>query len=122
MGTEIKGLIKELSKSPENLLLNFEVAQKYEALNQWATAVSFYLKCAEYSMDSDENLCYYSLIRIGMCLEKQRDRNSSVSNVFLQAIDFLPNRPEAYLSLCKFYERNGENRHENSDGKYTFSW
>ena len=47
---KIEDLVIELSKDPFNPVLNFEVAVEYERQNQTASAVSFYLRTAEYAM------------------------------------------------------------------------
>ena len=44
----IENLIVDLSHDPFNPVLNFDVAVEYEKSNQIASAVSFYLRCAEY--------------------------------------------------------------------------
>ena len=50
----IENLIIELSKDPFNPEINFKCAVEYEKLNQTASAVSFYLRCAEYGYEDVE--------------------------------------------------------------------
>lgn len=107
---EIEALVIDLSKDPFNPQLNFDVALEYERLNQTASAVSFFLRTAEYGEPKEEykDIVYISLIKIAKCLEDQMDRGKSVSNALLQAIAFYDNRPEAYFLLSQYYERKQE--------------
>lgn len=101
----IEDLIIELSRSPFNPELNFKVATKYEELHQSASAVSFYLRTAEYGYDKTPSLAYASLCKVAHCFEEQKDRIWTVSNCLLQAVQYLPYRPEAYFLLSRFYEK-----------------
>lgn len=103
----IENLVIDLSKDPFNPDLNFDVAEEYLALNQTASAVSFYLRCAEYSGQANPK-AYTSLIRMAQCFEDQNGREYSVSNCLLQAIAYDDTRPEAYFKLSQFYERAGQ--------------
>ena len=103
----IEKLVIELSKDPFNPDLNFDVAEEYLTLNQTASAVSFYLRCAEYSGNANPK-AYASLIRMAQCFENQNGREYSVSNCLLQAVAYDDTRPEAYFKLSQFYERAGQ--------------
>lgn len=103
----IERLVVDASTDPLNPEKNFAVAVEYEKLNQTASAVGFYLRAAEYGFDSHPLIAYASLLRISICIEGQKDRNWSVSNVILQAISYLPARPEAYFLMSRFHERSG---------------
>jgi hypothetical protein len=89
-----------------NPVLNFEIAKKYEELEQTASAVSFYLRAAEYGHESHPVIVYTSLLKMARCFEDQSGREYSVSNALLQAIQYMPARPEAYFLLSRFYERS----------------
>jgi tetratricopeptide (TPR) repeat protein len=103
----IEDLVIDLSKDPFNSQLNFDVAEAYLSLNQSASAVSFYLRCAEYG-EKTSLLTYTCLLRISQCFNDQTGREYSVSNCILQAITVQPNQPEAWLLLSKFYESMGQ--------------
>jgi len=105
---KIEELVVELSKDPFNPALNFDVAVEYEKQNQTASAVSFYLRTAEYGHESHPTLVYASLLKVAHCFDDQNDRNATVSNCLLQAVAFLPYRPEGYFLLAQFYERLGQ--------------
>ena len=111
----IETLVFDLSKDPFNPDLNFDVAEEYLRLNQTASAVSFYLRCAEYSGSANAK-AYTSLLRMAQCFENQNGREYSVSNCLLQALAYDDSRPEAYFKLSQFHERAG-----NWQETYTFA-
>ena len=61
MNNIIEDLVVQLSTDPFNPNLNFKCALEYERLNQTASAVSFYLRCAEYGFETHKILTYSSL-------------------------------------------------------------
>lgn len=101
----VEQLAVELSTDPFNPEINFNLAVEYERLNQTASAVSFYLRTAEYGYQSHPILVYTSLLKVSLCIESQKDRVHTVTNCILQAISYLPLRPEAYFLLSRFHER-----------------
>ena len=101
----IEKLIEHASHDMFNPKLNFEIAKKYEELGQTAAAISFYLRAAEYGYESDPLVVYTSLLRMSYCFYDQKGREHSVTNYLLQAIEYMPNRPEAYFLLSRFYEK-----------------
>jgi hypothetical protein len=105
---KIEQLVIELSKDPFNPVLNFDVAVEYEKQNQTASAVSFYLRTAEYGHESHPTLVYASLLKVAHCFDDQNDRQATVTNCLLQAVAYLPYRPEGYFLLAQFHERLGQ--------------
>jgi len=103
----IENLVVELSKDPFNPIKNFDVAVEYEKHNQTASAVSFYLRTAEYGINTTPEYVYTSLLKLAKCFDDQNDRNHTVSNSLLQAIAYLPERPEGYFLLARFHEKLG---------------
>lgn len=105
----LPNLIHRLSQDPFNYLLNFNVAQKYLELNQTASAVSFFLRCAEYGegVKGANNYVYSSLLAIAKCFDTQSGREHSVTNTLLQAIVYDETRPEAYFFLAQYHEKAG---------------
>lgn len=101
----IEELIESASYDMFNPTLNFEIAKKYDELGQNAAAISFYLRAAEYGYENYPLITYTSLIKISFCLENQTGREHTVSSTLLQAIEYMPSRPEAYFLLSRFYER-----------------
>lgn len=100
----IESLIVDLSHDPFNPELNFKCAMEYKKQNQTASAVSFYLRTAEYG---EGVLVYNSLLKVAQCFDDQKDRVNTVSNCILQALAYMPERPEAYFLMAQFHERLG---------------
>jgi hypothetical protein len=111
----IENLVIKLSKDPFNPSINFDLAEAYLKLNQSASAVSFYLRCAEYSGEKDAK-AYASLLQMARCFEDQNGREFSVSNCLLQALAYDDSRPEAYFKLSQYHEKMG-----NWQEAYTFA-
>lgn len=103
----IEDLIVELSSDPFNHEKNFVVAFEYQTLNQTASAVSFYLRTAEFGPVKEDPFVYASLLKMARCFNDQNDRKHTVTNCLLQAIAYWPERPEAYFYLAQFHEREG---------------
>jgi len=107
----IDTLVTDLSYNPFDPALNFAIAQEYEAIGQTASAVSFYLRTAEYGFDEigyKRELVYASLIKAALCFEDQKNREKTVHSLILKAIDYYPTRPEAYFHLSRIYEKRQE--------------
>lgn len=94
------------AKNPESPDANYLCARAYEELGQTSAAIGWYLRVAERT--DNANLAYECLCRIGLCFEKQTRRNNTVRVFYKHAIVLLPNRPEAYFLLARFYERHGD--------------
>lgn len=98
-------------ESPEN---NFSLGLYYDEIGQTASALSYYLRCAE---RADNDLFKYEcLIRSAMCFERQGTRNFTVKSLLLHALSVCPYRPEAYYLMSWFYEK------ENKDGSWNESY
>lgn len=108
LNKRIEFLTIELSKDTYNPEKNLDLATEYEKLGQTASAVSFYLRAAEYGYKTHVDLTYAALIKVAQCIDKQTGRGLTVSNSLLQAAAYLPDRPEAYWALSVFYERAGQ--------------
>jgi FkbM family methyltransferase len=108
MLNNINNLIVTLSKDPFNPVLSFNIAVEYERIGQTASAVSFYLRTAEYGYYSHPDYVYASLLKSAQCFENQKNRENTVLNLFLKAIAFLPARPESWFLLARWYERSSK--------------
>ena len=105
---EIKALTVDLSADPFSVEKNFDLAEGYAAQKQYASAAGFYLRAAEYGYKTHPLITYTSLLKMALCWSEQGDRNKTVYNNIMQAVAFLPNRPEAYFLLARIHERNKE--------------
>lgn len=104
MNKTIEDLVMDLSHDPFNPELNFKCAVEYQKLNQSASAVSFYLRAAEFGVYTHKDIVYTSLLKIAECFKDQKDRQWNVTNYLLHAVGYLPNRPEAYFLLSQYFE------------------
>jgi hypothetical protein len=102
--TKINGTLSTYIQYPKDPLYNFLLGREYEELKQYASATSFYLRAAEFSID--DLFSYEALLRIAICLETIGNRVYTVKGLLLRAISLLPDRPEAYYLLARLYERN----------------
>jgi len=105
---EIKDVALKLAENPFDAEINFNLAVAYEEQLQYASAAGFYLRAAEYGYKTHPLITYTSLLKMALCWGAQRDRNKTVYNNIMQAIAYLPNRPEAYFLLSRIKERNRE--------------
>lgn len=101
----IEQTIIELSSDPHDPIKNFNAGLAYEKIDQTASAVSFFLRAAEYGYKKNELIVYTSLIKVSKCFATQMERDHTVENCLRQAIAYMPKRPEAYLFLSEFLER-----------------
>jgi FkbM family methyltransferase len=101
----IDNLVIDLSKDPFNPVLSFNIAVEYEKAGQTASAISFYLRTAEYGFYTHPEYVYASLLKSAQCFENQKNRESTVHNLFLKAVAYLPARPEAWFLLARYCER-----------------
>ena len=97
----LQQLLNEHVKDPKNPYKLFELAKEYDRLEQGAMAVSLYLKSADLS--DDKLLQYKCVLGIALCYNRQGNRRHTVEGALLDAAALLPNRPEAYYFLSKFY-------------------
>lgn len=89
---------------PKDPLYNFNLGKAYEDNGLNASAISFYLRCAEFSYYIDPLLAYESYLHVCICIDKIGRRVHQLKGMMLRAISFMPDRPEAYYLLCKLYE------------------
>ena len=96
---KLQGYIEE----PNCGLRNFELALEYDRIGQLASAVSFYIRAAEKSKNTE--IVYNSLILAASCFERQNRRKFTVEGLLQHAISIFPTRPEAHFHLCRLYEQ-----------------
>ena len=102
----IDKLVTELSNDPFNPVLCFNIATEYKSIGQTASAISFYLRTAEYGYYTHPEYVYASLLISSTCFEIQKNRQATVQNLFLKAAAYQPGRPEAWFLLSRYSERN----------------
>ena len=105
----LSNLLYSFIADPENVDNNLNLAIYYDKLNQTASAVSYYLRAAE---RTDQDIIKYQcILRAGICFSKQGCRNFTVKGLYQHGLTIMPNRPEGYFLLSRFYERE-ENYHD----------
>ena len=92
--------------NPFNPKNNFQLGEYYFNQGHTASALAFYLRSAEYGDDSND--IYESLLMVARCLAVQGKRSTTEKGLWLNAISFAPNRPEAYLFLSEWSESNNQ--------------
>jgi len=112
MGDKLKDKLIQFIASPYNLEINLDLGYLYEEENQLASAISHYLRGAEYGLDSvntDKNkLIAECLLRAAVCMDKLGRRNHSTKSLILHTITHMPTLPQAYLQMSKIYEMTSE--------------
>lgn len=91
------------SLDTENAEKNYSLANWYENQGHTAPAHTYYLRAAERS--DDKILAYKSLLRASFCYRSQGSRDATERVLLENALNLLPERPEAYYFLSLFYER-----------------
>ena len=94
-------LLLKFINNPFHDLNNFYLAYEYESIGQTAAALSYYLRCAEYTVD--DNISYECLLRMSQCLGKQSNREILKLTCIQHAVSILPNRPEANYFMSLYY-------------------
>jgi hypothetical protein len=89
-------------QNTEDPTVNFALGQEYEQQGQTGAALSFYLRTAERSANDQQQ--YHALLRMALCLERQKTRDDTESVILQKAIALMPRRPEAYFLLSRLYE------------------
>lgn len=106
--SKIKDLLYSFVYNP-NADTRLALADQYFLEQQYAVAMTFYLKAAETT--DNRMVQYYSLIKSGKCMEVAGtstagvgNRKHSVMTIYKHAINEVPDRPEAYYYLSRTYE------------------
>ena len=96
----------QLSLDTENAEKNYNLAKWYEGHGHTAPAHTYYLRAAERA--ENDNLAYQALIRASFCYKSQGSRDGTEKVLLENALNLLPQRPEAYYFLSLLYERKSE--------------
>jgi hypothetical protein len=96
--------LSDYISDPQNPDYNFALGKCYEDLKQYAAAIGFYIRTAEFG--DNRLLAYESFLRIAICFEIQGHRTHTLKGVLLRTITILPQRPEAYFLMARTYEVN----------------
>lgn len=89
--------------NPRNSAINYKLGLEYFDKYQYASALSFFLRAAE--LNNDKKLTYEYLLLVAKCIEKIGGREQTELELLSNAIRFDPKRPEGYLLLSIYYEK-----------------
>jgi GT2 family glycosyltransferase len=98
---QIKTNLLRYIDEPNNPMRNFELAYCYELEKQFVAAYSFYLRCAEFTLDNV--LACESLIRASFCISEQKERDAKEIHLIKHAICVSPHSPEPYFIASLFF-------------------
>lgn len=98
----MQNLLNDIIQDPRNEIYNFNLGWYYEQQGHTASALSFYLKAAEYG--SNRDIVYEALIRMSKCLSRQGRRPATEKSLIHNAISYEPTRPEAYFVYSQYAE------------------
>ena len=103
--TDLQIQLTNFINDSENPNINLWLAKYYHSIGQTASAISYYIRTAERT--EDKTLMYACLLAASGCFDSQGCRNNSVKGMLQTAVALLPERPEGYFLLSRFYERDG---------------
>lgn len=106
MNEELNTALVHYVNNPDDSIANFNLALHYDQLDQYAAALSFYLRAAEFS---DKNvLSYEALIRAARTVREQNKRDLSEEGLLRHAISICPEYCEGYFLLSRYYRRKND--------------
>ena len=106
MGT-LNRLLNDVILDYTNSEKIYKLAREYDKLQQGAAATGFYLRAADMSPGSsfeEKWLQYKSIILTAFIYDRNGNRDISTSGLLKLAVETMPERPEAYYFLAKFYQ------------------
>jgi len=96
-------VLKQFCLDTENPENNYQLAEWYRKQNHLSPASIYYLRASERTKDN--NLAYKYLLNLAECYHKLAgNRETTRRHILENAVTLLPERPEAYLYLCFYYE------------------
>ena len=108
----LKEKVVEFINNPYDLNINLDLGYLYEKENQYASAISHYMRGAEYGLDSNSDnkkiLISECLFRAAEVFNKLGSRVHSTKALLSHAISNTPTLPQLYLFLSKIHEQQGE--------------
>lgn len=95
--------LEQFINDPYNASKSFDMGNYYFTAGHYASALSFFLRAAEYSKIDD--ITYDSLIMVAKSLSALGRRKVTELGLWQNAIAFEPTRPDAYLHLSEYHEQ-----------------
>ena len=91
----------DMINDPFNSLNNYYLALEYHKINQTAIALSYYLRCAEFT--DNHVLASECLLRASFCINTQNGRDEKELYLIKQAISVSPNSIEPYYIASLYF-------------------
>lgn len=101
--------LENFINDPFNASYAFDLGTHYFTDGHYASAMSFFLRAAEYS--KYDMVTYDSLIMVAKSLSSLGRRKVTELGLWQNALAFEPTRPDAYLYLSEYYEQ-AQNHHQ----------
>ena len=84
-----------------NPITNFELGLEYEKINQNAAALSFFLRTAELTYETNPLLAYTCILKTWLQVNRTKRRPAYEIEQLYTAVAFQPKRSEAYYFLSR---------------------
>ena len=97
----IQPFLNNYIQDPTNPELNFHLGYEYEKIKHYASAHTYYLRCAE--LTDSKDLEYECLLKTYSTIHEQKRRPWYEKQQLYLAITHSPKRPEAYYLLSILY-------------------
>lgn len=99
---DVELLLPVVERDPRDARSRFYLAQSYFCLGDYRSAAEHYGRRAALGGFAEE--VYYSLFRVGECLERQGDWPAAL-DAYLRAYQFRPSRAEALHAVARHYRQ-----------------
>jgi hypothetical protein len=97
--------LERLAVNPNLAENNLALANFYFNNRLWSSALSFYLRSAElFNQCNEIKNAYDCLLKIVDCIANEGNRHNAEKNVIMNAINLIPNAPEALIKLSQYHE------------------
>ena len=97
--------LERLAVNPNLAENNLALANFYFNNRLWSSALSFYLRSAElFNQCNEIKNAYDCLLKIVDCIANEGSRHNAEKNVIMNAINLIPNAPEALIKLSQYHE------------------
>jgi hypothetical protein len=103
---QIEKFLKCLVQDPRNEQINFDLAHAYEKEKQYAIALSYYLRCAEFTKNNV--LASECLLRCSFLMNNQGGRGQKALHFIKQSITASPCSMEPYYTASLYYSWRGQ--------------
>jgi tetratricopeptide (TPR) repeat protein len=101
--------LEQFINDPYNASKSFDMGTFYFSSGHYASALSFFLRAAEYS--KYDEITYDSLIMVAKSLSALGRRKVTELGLWQNAIAFEPTKPDAYLYISEYHEQS-QNYHQ----------